>query len=219
MLALQHIPGAHAHSGEGAQDQQGDYHMGVARQRGRVERCGDEVGDDRLRAIGSKLGTGRGLHPRVSDEDPKGAQARANPNKPCRHRVELARHLIAPEQQHAQEDGLQEECEQGFGSKRSTEDVTHETGVVGPVGAEREFHRDARGNADRERRGEDAHPKAHRIAVLLVVAAVVLSCKDSCDQAKADRQRHEDEMICHCQHELDAREQHNIGQCFHSNPL
>ena len=160
--------------------------MEVARPRGGVECGGEEVGDDGLAAVGREHGARRRLHPRVGDEDPQRAQARAEPHQPAGHYVGLGADLVAAEQQHAQEYRLQEEREQCLGGQRRAEDVAHEARVVGPVGAERELHGYAGCHAYGERGGEYLDPHARDAVVGSVFAAIGLRHEDGHDKADAD---------------------------------
>ena len=76
--------------------------------------------------------------------------------------MKLLAHLIPSEEHHCEECRFHEESEDAFDGERSAEDVTHEPGVVAPVGAELEFKDDTRSDADSEVDGEKLHPELGR---------------------------------------------------------
>jgi hypothetical protein len=63
------------------------------------------------------------------------------------------RHQLAPEQQHAEEGRLEEECGQSLIGEQRTDNVGSGVGVTAPVCANLERHDDP---------GDDAHAERHR---------------------------------------------------------
>ena len=155
------------------------------------------------------------FEPSLASSAPAGAQARTSPHKPCRHGIELRRHLLFAKEENAKEDRFQEEGEQGLGSERRTENVAHEARVIGPVGSEGELHGDARRNANRERRREDAHPKMHGGVIFFIAASIILRRENRRDKAQTYRKRNEYEMVGHRYRELNSREQRHVKQRVH----
>ena len=218
MAALQHVPAGHGHGHERAHDEQRVYRMGVTGEDGRIEGSREEVGNDRLGTLGVQLAAGGRLHPRVRDEDPQSRQARSGPDEPGGHHVELRRDALAPEQQHAEEDRLQEEGEQRLGGQRRPEDIAYEPRVVRPVRAEGELHGNARGHSDGEGRGEHFHPELRRRSVLGFAGAIVARLVDGQNEPESDGQGHEQEVVGHRQRELNTRQQRHISESLHGTP-
>ena len=216
VAVLLQVPRTHRQRDERAHDEQAHHHVRVAHERGVVERCGEEVGHERLRAVGRKLGAGGCLHPGVRDDDPQRGQARAKPHEPCGCQVELLRNFRATEQQHAQEHRLQEERQQRLGCQRRSENVAHEACVVSPVRTEAELHGDTGRHAERERGRENLHPEARRRRVFGLARTVVARFENRYDHAQADGHWYEDEVIHGRERKLNARQQAGIGQKLHS---
>ena len=215
VLALQQIPRSNRHGHECAQNEQRHDHVRITRQNRGIESRRKEIGDNGLRTIARKLGASRRLHPRIGDQNPQRAQARTCPHKPCRHRVELRRHLLFAKEKNAKENRFQEEGEQGLGSKRRTENIAYEARVIGPVGSKRELHGDTCRNANGKRRREDAHPKMHGGAIFFIAASIILRRKNRRDKAQTYRKRNEYEMVGHRYRELNSREQRHVKQRVH----
>ena len=215
VLAFQQIPRPNRHGYECAQNEQRHDHVRITRQSRGIEGRRKKIGDNGLRAIARELGASRRLHPRIGNQNPQCAQARASPHEPCRHGVELRRHLLFAKEKNAKEDRFQEEGEQGFGGERRTENIAHEARVIGPVGSEGELHGDARRNANGERRREDAHPEMHSRAIFFIAASIILRSENRRDKAQAYRKRNEYEMVGHRYRELNSREQRHVKQRVH----
>ena len=99
------------------------------------------------------------LHPCVGDENPESRDRSAYADEPCGEKVEFLAYLIPAEEHHRKESRFHEKGEDAFDGERSSEDVTHEPGVVAPVGAELEFEDDTCSYADSEVDGEKLHPE------------------------------------------------------------
>ncbi len=118
--------------------------------------------------------------------------------------MQLAPNLVPAEQQHRQETGFEEKGEDPLGRQGAAEDIPHVAGVGGPVGAELEFHHDARGDADGEGEGEDPGPEPGHLVIERVSGLQPEPLHDHQAHAQADAQRRVDVMERDGERELDA---------------
>ena len=118
--------------------------------------------------------------------------------------VHLAPHFLPAEQQHGEEAGFEKKGENALGGERAAKDVAHEAGVGGPVGAEFEFHHDARGHADGECQREDFGPKPRHLVVDGLAGFEPGAFHQYEHQPQADAQRRIDIMKSHRGAELDS---------------
>ena len=214
-LAIAHVIGADRQGHERPHDDERDHHMRIACQRAGIEGRGEEIREHRLRPVGRQLVARGRLHPAVRDDDPQRAQAASRPHKPTADQVEPLSHAPSAEDDHSEERALQEEREKRLGRERRAEDIAHEATVIGPIGAEAEFHGDARGHTHRESHSEELHPESRSGLILLRTASIRLRLEDGHDEAHANRKRNEHEVIGRGERKLQARQQHNV----HANLL
>ena len=104
-------------------------------------------------------------------------------------------HLLPAEIHHGHEGTLHEECHDTLDGQRRSEDVTHEPGIVRPVGAELKFEDDARGHSHRKIDTEEALPELSRLAPEHVARAVVLGFHNGHNQSESQRQGDEKPVV------------------------
>ncbi len=105
------------------------------------------------------------------------------------------RHAVPAKEEQADEGGFQKECHQPFDRQRGTEDVADIVRVVGPVGAELEFEREAGGDPHGEVDAEQLAPKLGHVAVNLTSGHHIDRFHDHQYPRKSQRERHEQEVI------------------------
>jgi hypothetical protein len=93
------------------------------------------------------------------------AEIRAERDEESGEQVAALRHAVPAEEEQADEGRFEEERHQPFDGERHAEDVAHVVRVVGPVGAELEFHRQAGGDAHREVDREELAPELRHVLV------------------------------------------------------
>ncbi len=86
----------------------------------------------------------------------------------------------------SEESGLEEEGKNALCSERSSEDVSHEFGVLSPIRAELEFHDNSRGDADGKGQAEDFSEKRRHSHVEGVVAPPANRLHDDQQPAEPD---------------------------------
>ena len=128
----------------------------------------EEVGDLHAHGLRVERRAHGVLHPAVGDQNPQGGQVGAERHQPGHGQVLHLGQTIPAEEEQADEGGLQEEGHQTFDGQRRTEDVTHVVGVIGPVGAELEFHGQAGGDAEGKVDTEQLAPELHHVLVDLL---------------------------------------------------
>lgn len=126
--------------------------------------------------------------------------------------VKLGRYALTPKEEHAEEARLEEEREQGLSRERRAKDVTHEAGVVSPVGTEAKLHRDARRNANREGERKDLDPEACIRLVLGITRLIGTRLGKRNEQAQSNGQRHEQEVEYDGQRKLEARQKDHVAK-------
>ena len=129
--------------------------------------------------------------------------------------AELA-HAIPAEEEQADEGRFQEERHQAFDRQRRAEDVADIMRVVGPVGAELEFHGDAGGDAHGEVDAEQLAPEPRHVAPDLAAGHHVDALHDGEQERQPERQRHEQEVIKSRHRELKSRQAYRIDM-FHGD--
>jgi hypothetical protein len=113
--------------------------------------------------------------------------------------------LSQPKTSTAKNPDSKEEGEDALGGERGAEDVAHESGVVGPIGPELEFHDDAGGHPHREVDGEYFCPKLGHGFVLGIFRFHVHAFHENQERPEPDGQGGEQIMEHDGQSELKAR--------------
>ena len=123
--------------------------------------------------------------------------------------TELA-HAIPAEKEQPDKSGLQEKRHQPFDRQRRAEDVADIMRVVGPVGAELEFHGDAGGHPHGEIDAEQLAPEPRHVAPDLAPGHDVSAFHDGEQERQPERQRHEQKVIERSDRELQPRQTYRI---------
>ena len=111
---------------------------------------------------------------------------------------------VPGEEEQADEGRFEEEGHQPFDRQRRAEHIADIMRVIGPVGAELEFHGDAGGDAHGEIDAEQHAPEFHHVAPDRLAGHHIDGFHDAEQDGKPQRQRHEDEMIKRGNRELQA---------------
>ena len=175
-----------------------------------IEEHRHEIGDFHAHGVRVELGADGVLHPAIRDQDPQRRQVGAERQKPCRDEMLHLAQLVPREEEQPDEGGFEEERHQPFDGQRRAEHVAHIMRVIGPVGAELEFHGDAGGDAHGEVDAEEHAPELHELFPDLAPGHHIDRLHDAKQDGEAQRQRHEEEVIERRQRELQAREFNNI---------
>ncbi len=146
------------------------------------------------------------LHPAVRDQDPERGDIGADADQPGDDEMADSGESIPSEEENPDKGRLEEERHQTFERERRAEDVAHVMRVVGPVGAELEFHGDAGGDTHGEIDTEERTPEPRHGAPDPASRHDVDALHHREQQRQAERQRHEQEMIERGERELQARE-------------
>ncbi len=159
VLALQQIEGRdaqHDHGGADIAGRHGVHELGLGH---RVEDHRHEVGDFHTHGVGIEGRADGVLHPAVGHQDPQGRQVGAQGDHEGDEQVGVRLQLVPAEEHQADEGSLQEEGHQALDRQRRPEDVPDVVGIVAPVHAELEFHRQAGGHAQHEVDAENHAPE------------------------------------------------------------
>jgi hypothetical protein len=149
---------------------------------------------------------GRGLHPRVGDDDPEGRERRAQRHHQRGEPAHERRDALAAEDQQPEEARLEEEGEDALGRQRSAEDVADEARVGRPVGAELELHDDAGRDPDHKGHGEQAEPEVGGAAIDVPAGAPARGLQQGNEQRQPDGDGREQEVEHDGQRELQPRQ-------------
>jgi hypothetical protein len=107
----------------------------------------------------------RSLHPGIGDNDPDGAEMRAETDHASGKEMEFTTDFVPPEQKQSEETGFQEEREDPFRSQRTAEHITDVARICRPVRAKFKFHHDASGHPDGKSQREDLRPESRHLVV------------------------------------------------------
>ncbi|OBX36561.1 hypothetical protein A8U91_00904 [Halomonas elongata] len=99
--------------------------------------------------------THRRLHPAIGRKDPECRNEGPHRHHDGSEQVNSLWHLVASEQQHAEEGRLEEEGRDHLVAEQGSKEVRGSKGEVAPVGAELEGHDDARHHTHREDHRKD----------------------------------------------------------------
>src|SRR5690606_22507427 len=200
---------------------------------------GEEAGEDRVREpdeqhrVGEhrpevgELGAARRfvqpvahrvLHEIVGGEDEVGGQQGAGGGGPDGRQVQPAWQAVPAEDPQAEEGRLEEEGEQALDGERGAEDVAHEPGVVAPVHAELELLDDPGHDAHGEVDQEELPVEAGQPVPAVVAGAVPRGLEPGDEEAQADRDRDEQEVVDGRDPELPAREVERVHAPASSAP-
>ena len=205
MAALQQEPGRDRQHEQRAGDIAGRHRVHEFGLRHRIEQDRHEVGDFHAHGFGIELRPHRVLHPAIGDEDPQRGQIGAERHEPGHREVGLLAHPVPAEEEQPDQRRFQEEGHQALDRQRRAEHIAHIVGVVGPVHAELELHRDAGGDAEREIDAEQRAPEFRHVLPDLTAGHHIDALHDGEHEGEAERQGHEQEMVHGCQRELPAR--------------
>ena len=142
-----------------------------------------------------EFGPYRVHHPGVGDQNPQRREVGAERHKEGHRQMTALGKALPAEEEQTDEGRLEEEGHQTFDGQRGAEDVAHVVGVVSPVRAELKLHGDARRNAEREVDAEELAPEAGHVLVHLAARHDVARLHDHQHERKAERKRHEQEVI------------------------
>ncbi len=135
------------------------------------------------------------LHPGVGHEDPPGGDGRTQAREPGGGEVEARRHLLPAEIHHGHEGTLHEEGDDTLDSQWRTEDVTHEPGIVRPVGAELELEDDTCGDTHGEVHAEQFLPELGSCLPELILRTIVIGLYDTHNDRQSEGQGHEEPVV------------------------
>jgi hypothetical protein len=113
-------------------------------------------------------GADRIVHPAVGHQNPQRRQVRTKRHEKCDDHVLDSREPLPPEEEQADEGGLEEKRHQAFNGQRHAEDVADIVRVVRPVGAELEFQRKTGGDAHCKVDAEQLAPELGHVLVDLL---------------------------------------------------
>ena len=170
--------------------------------RHRVKQNFAEVGHLHAHRRGIEGSAHRVLHPAIGDQYPQRRQVRAQRHEESNEQVLHAAQSVPAEEHQPDEGRLEEEGHQPFDGQRRAEDVAHVMGVIGPIGAEFEFHGEARCDPQHEIDTEQLAPEAGDHAPDRPLGDDINTLHDDQHEGEAKRQRHKQEMIHGCQREL-----------------
>ena len=131
--------------------------------------------------------------------------------------AELGQPVPAEEEQ-ADEGRFQKERHQAFDGERRAENVADIVRVVGPVGAELEFHGDAGGDPHGEIDAEQLAPEPRRVAPDLAAGHHIGALHDGEQKRQAERERHEQKVIERGDRELQPRQDDGIEMRHEPRP-
>jgi hypothetical protein len=135
----------------------------------RVEKNRREIGEFHAHRLVVELGADGILHPAVGDQDPQRGKVRAQRDEKRHHQMLHFGKSLPAEKKQPDERRLENERHQPFDGKRNAENVAHVMRVVGPIGTELEFQRQAGGHAHHEIDAKQQAPEARHVAVDLAV--------------------------------------------------
>ncbi|EAP89958.1 hypothetical protein OA2633_07089 [Oceanicaulis sp. HTCC2633] len=118
-------------------------------------------------------------------------------------------HPVPAEEEQADQRRLEEKGHQAFNGQRRAENVAHIVGVIGPVHAELELHRDPGGHAQHEIDAEQRAPELRHVPPDLTARHHINALHDGEDDGQSKCERYKEEVIHGCQRELPARQLHN----------
>ena len=144
------------------------------------------------------------LHPGVGDDDPDGAEMRAEADHAGREEMHFAAYPVPAEQQHGEKTGFEEKRKDAFRRQRAAEHVADKPRIGRPVRAEFKFHDDARGHADGEREREDLGPEPRHLVIKRVFGLEPQPFHDDEQDAQPDAQRRVNVVKRNRRSELDA---------------
>ena len=135
------------------------------------------------------------LHPAVGDQDPEGGEVGAERHHSGDEQMLDACEAVPAEEEHADEGGFEEEGHQAFNGEWGAEHVADVVRVVGPVGAELEFHGDAGGDAHDEVDAEQDAPEFHHVAPDSAPGGDVDGLHYDQQNREPEGERHEQEVV------------------------
>ncbi len=119
-------------------------------------------------------------------------------------------HALPAEEEQTEQGRLKEERHQRFDRQRRTEDIADVMGVIGPVGAELEFHCQAGGNPQGEVDTEQLAPELGHVTVDGLAGHYIDRLHDRQQKSHTQRQRDKQEVNHRRQGELHSGELYNI---------
>ena len=109
-----------------------------------------EVADFHAHGVGVEMRTHRELHPAIGNQDPQRREIGAHRQRPGGDQMLHLAEPVPSEEEHADERGFQKKGHHAFQRQRRAEHIADIMRVIGPVGAELEFHGDAGGDTHGE---------------------------------------------------------------------
>src|SRR5262249_31744359 len=135
------------------------------------------------------------LHPAVGDQDPQRRQIRTDGDQPRHCEMTKLGQAVPAENKQTDESRFQEKRHQAFDGERRAEYVADIMRIVGPVGAELEFHGDAGGHPHGEIDAEQLAPKLRDVPPDSAASHHIDALHDRQQKRQAERQRHEQKMV------------------------
>ena len=165
------------------------------RLRHRIEQQLPERSQLHAHGVGIEDGADRILHPAVGDQDPQRGQIGADRDQPGDRRWPSFGSRSQPKKNRPTKVDFEKECHQAFDRQRRAENVADIMRVIGPVGAELEFHGDAGGDPHGEIDAEQLAPESRHVAPDFPAGHDVDALHDGKQERQPERQRHEQEMV------------------------
>ncbi len=158
-----------------------------------------------------------GLHPGVGRQNPERGDESAYGHHVGSQQVQPRRHFAAPEQEHTQESGFQEECRNHLIGQDGPEEVGGGVGEVAPVGAKLERHDQARHHAHAKHHGEHLDPEGGKALPVRVASFQRNGFQHRNVAGQPDGEHREDGVKRHHEGKLQPGQKYGIE--FHVFPL
>ena len=171
-----------------------------------------EAGEQDL-AVRAEPVADRVLHPGVGGDDEEAGEPGAGEDQEGGEPVGLGPEALLPEEEDAQEAGLEEEGEHAFHGEGLADHAAGGFGEARPVGAELELHGDAGDHAHGEIDGEDFGPEAGGAVVVLVAGAQRHGLEDQDQQRQSHGELREEVVKRHGEGEVQAVNSQRVHRC------
>ena len=212
---LQHIHRADAEDHESSRHEKGAYRVAEPVGKRRREDHVEET-DHFEAAVRQDAVALRRLHPAIHREDPERRNHGAARDEDRRHHVRPLRHELAPEEQHAEERGFEEERGQHFVAHQRADDVGGGVRKAAPVGAELKRHHDARDDAHSERHRENLQPERGKPPIDIALGDPPVEFERGNKARQADRESRQKNVKSDDPRELEAGQKDGIELHEHS---
>jgi len=200
-----HIPGGHR-----------VHELGLGRG---IEHHRPEIREFHAHGHRIELGTHRVLHPGIGDEDQHGGKIGAQGHEGGDRQMASLGEPVPAEEEQAHHGGFQEKGGQAFNGQGGAENIPHVMGVIGPVGAELEFHGDARGDPQGEIDAVELAPEFGHVPVNGLAAYHIGNFHNHQQPGQPQGQGHEKKVIERCCRELSPRQINHVWINHEEPPL